>query len=478
MKKKIVLLLAGLSVSQMLYAHTCGGGGCPFCTGEAYKVVKEGDVEESNVKYDHIKLNTEYETNVYKIGFGRKDFDPFLYNPSEGSFKINLEGKINEHHKFDAAFKSKLNLIPHQYDRKAQLEENIENLKQIKSELEKDRVKNKNTISRVENKIKELEEEVATFTDDNKVRWAYQPLAKFESAHVGYEYNHDDKAKVYVKLGLNEKVFKTMHTMQTLSLSIKPTYEVKEYLPVSDSIKVNSLLLNTAYEINSQSIGENTEFNQFVDLGFKTKIKFPHEFKFEADLSKLVSFRFNHDPADQNQANKTFVNGEAKFKLSKNFELFKDDKNELNLSNETSWYAKWAWNEMGKTVVDKDGEKHKYGEKFIKDEFVNETKLAYDYKINDSLKLASELALKYEATYDRDRTIFKPHNKVEEVKNAMRVHTFKPTAQVGLHYDKKLNDKVKVYSNLDFEFSTAKEENQERAYLIEPKFKLGFKYIY
>lgn len=37
-----------------------------------------------------------------------------------------------------------------------------------------------------------------------------------------------------------------MHTMQTLSLSIKPTYEVKEYLPVSDSIKVNSLLLNSA----------------------------------------------------------------------------------------------------------------------------------------------------------------------------------------------------------------------------------------
>lgn len=238
MKKKIVLLLAGLSVSQMLYAHTCGSGGCPFCTGEAYKVVKEGDVEESNVKYDHIKLNAEYETNVYKIGFGRKDFDPFLYNPSEGSFKINLEGKINEHHKFDAAFKSKLNLIPHQYDAKAQLEENIKNLNQGKSNLEKIVGKNerekeniKNAISRVKYQIKQLEAELAKLTDDNKVRWAYQPLAKFESAHVGYEYNHDDKAKVYVKLGLNEKVFKTMHTMQTLSLSIKPTYEVKEYLP-------------------------------------------------------------------------------------------------------------------------------------------------------------------------------------------------------------------------------------------------------
>lgn len=64
---------------------TCGKAEVALRTGEAYKVVKEGDVEESNVKYDHIKLNAEYETNVYKIGFGR--FDPFLYNPSEGSLK-------------------------------------------------------------------------------------------------------------------------------------------------------------------------------------------------------------------------------------------------------------------------------------------------------------------------------------------------------------------------------------------------------
>lgn len=56
-------------------------------------------------------------------------------------------------------------------------------------------------------------------------------------------------------------------------------------------------------------------------------------------------------------------------------------------------------NEMGKTIVDKDGKEHKYVGKSIKDEFVNKTKLAYDYKINDSLKLASELALKYEAIY-------------------------------------------------------------------------------
>lgn len=67
-------------------------------------------------------------------------------------------------------------------------------------------------------------------------------------------------------------------------------------------------------------------------------------------------------------------------------------------------------------------------------------------------------------------------NGVDE--KSKRVHTFKPTAQVGLHYDKKLNDKVNVYSNLDFEFSTEKEENKERAHFIEPKFKLGFKYIY
>lgn len=92
--RKNCFIVSWLSVSQMLYAHTCGSVGGPFCTGEvSYKVVKEGDVEESNVKYDHIKLNAEYETNVYKIGLGRKDFDPFLYNPSEGSFKINLEGK-------------------------------------------------------------------------------------------------------------------------------------------------------------------------------------------------------------------------------------------------------------------------------------------------------------------------------------------------------------------------------------------------
>lgn len=37
----------------------------------------------------------------------------------------------------------------------------------------------------------------------------------------------------------------------------------------------------------------------------------------------------------------------------------------------------------------------------------NETKLAYDYKITDSLTLASQLAFKYEAIYNRDREINK-----------------------------------------------------------------------
>lgn len=80
--------------------------------------------------------------------------------------------------------------------------------------------------------------------------------------------------------------------------------------------------------------------------------------------------------------------------------------------------------------------------------------LAYDYKITDSLTLASQLAFKYEAIYNRDRTI----NEVTEVKDAKRVHTFKPTAQVGLHYDKKVNDNLNVYSNVDFSFSTEKEK--------------------
>lgn len=44
------------------------------------------------------------------------------------------------------------------------------------------------------------------------------------------------------------------------------------------------------------------------------------------------------------------------------------------------------------------------------------SQLAYDYKITDSLTLASQLAFKYEAIYNRDRTI----NKVKKIKKMLR----------------------------------------------------------
>lgn len=54
------------------------------------------------------------------------------------------------------------------------------NLEKIVGKNEREKENIKNAISRVKYQIKQLEAELAKLTDDNKVRWAYQPLAKFE----------------------------------------------------------------------------------------------------------------------------------------------------------------------------------------------------------------------------------------------------------------------------------------------------------
>lgn len=215
-------------------------------------------------------------------------------------------------------------------------------------------------------------------------------------------------------------------------------------------------------------MGTNQEYNQFLDLGITSDIELPLNTKVELDLSKLFSTNFNTKFSETT----TYITGEAKIGINNKFELFKNDKQELTLENKFAWKTKWAWNEKGKDIVDKDRRPFTYKNKFMSDEISNETTLAHKYKIKENLSIDSEAKLKYVGLKDR------------KTDDAVRVNTFTPTAKVGINYDKKLNDHTKFYTGLDLEFSTLKEkvkkgeEEKDRVYFIEPKIKVGLKYTY
>ena len=387
--KKIVLLVASLlAVSTVATAEEV----------QVKEVIKEVPVEKIVYRDRVVEVaksgangtfEVSYKVPFYKVKFDGEEKKGFAFIERNVTLVTKAEVEVSPKHKVRAETETSLELIPHKEKTstifeemavegaKAKLDDVDNKIRELEEKIKNndpDKTKNEAELKKLKEEgrpeaEKKYNEAKSTLEKMPKDKWVGGSEVKYESLKLGYNYAHSDFVSVDTEFSIKPSKGRWK------TIKIAPKFNVKDYFFDKDYSRVKEISVTPAYSYTWDTIPTKLLTVHEVSLSGAAKFVGPYESDIVLDLENFVVTDIVKKAG--------VITGNAGIYVQKDFELYNNDKHNINLDVKGGYkLEEFTWYMISKG---------KKADKLNKDKLYIHPTLTYNYKLNDYSKLYAAL---------------------------------------------------------------------------------------